>query len=147
MTQTRTRRHVCFASIIEGDLTTPQRARCEAAFFQKLAASHIDISMLAVNDVGCVFAIDEFDLHVLREAVQRLNVALNIHKRCARLSLSRPSAGPPYPPVSCIIAAMADAGISIIHLAAGPNDLAILVEERDATRAQAVLANTASRAA
>jgi hypothetical protein len=145
MTQTRTRRHVCFASIIEGDLTTPERERCEAAFFEKLAAAHIPISMVAVNDVGCVFAIDEFDLQVLREAVGRLNVALNIHKHCARLSLS--STHQPYPPVSGVIAAMAEAGISIIHLAAGSNDLAILVEERDATRAQAVLASTVSRAA
>jgi aspartokinase len=139
MVQTHTRRHVCFASIIEGNLAT--RERCESALFARLSAAQIDVSMVAVNDVGCAFALDEYDLDGLGKAVQSLNVALRVRTHCVRILVSR--RGAPLPSVCSVIEAMAEAGIGFIHLAAGSGELSVLMDERDAARAQLALAGCA----
>jgi aspartokinase len=142
MVQTITRRHVCFATIIEGNLAT--RERSESALFARLAAARIAVSMVAVNDVGCTFAVDEYDLDGLRAAVQELNVALRLRTRCARITVSRRgNIDRPLPSIGSVIAVMAEAGIGIIHLAVGTDDVSVLVDERDAVRTQAVLAQCA----
>jgi aspartokinase len=139
MALTHTRRHVCFASIIEGNLAT--RERCESALFARLSAAGIEVSMVAVNDVGCALALDEHDLDGLGKAVQSLNVALRLRTHCARVSVSQRGVDPPpLPSISSVIGAMAEAGICFVHLAAGTGDLSVLVDERDAARTQAVLA-------
>jgi aspartokinase len=134
----QTRRHVCFASIIEGNLAT--RERSESALFARLSAAGIEVSMVAVNDVGCALALDEHDLDGLGKAVQSLNVALRLRTHCTRVSLSRRGVESPLPSISSVIEAMADAGICFVHLAAGTDDLSVLIDERDAARTQAVLA-------
>jgi aspartokinase len=133
-----TRRHVCFASIIEGNLAT--RERCESALFARLSAAGIEVSMVAVNDAGCALALDEHDLDGLGKAVQSLNVALRLRTHCARVSVSQRGVEGPLPSIGSVIGAMAEAGICFVHLAAGAADLSVLVDERDAARAQAVLA-------
>jgi aspartokinase len=138
MTLPHTRRHVCFASIIEGNLAT--RERCESALFARLSAAGIEVSMVAVNDVGCALALDECDLDGLGKAVQSLNVALRLRTHCVRVSVSQRGVDPPLPSISSVIGAMAEAGICFVHLAAGTDDLSVLVDERDAARTQAVLA-------
>ena len=143
MVQTRTRRHVCFVTIIEGDLATPMREQCESAFFERLSAARIAVSMVAVNDSGCVLAVDEYDLEGMHKAAQALNVALRMRSRCARVSVSKRGAAPPLPSVSTVIAALAEEGIGIIHLAAGTNEVSVLVDERDAVRTQVVLSRCA----
>jgi aspartokinase len=139
MVQTHTRRHVCFASIIEGNLAT--RERCESDLFARLSAARIEVFMVAVNDVGCALALDECDLDGLGKAVQSLNVALRVRTHCARISVSR--RGAPLPSICSVIEAMAEAGIAFIHLAAGTGELSVLVDERDAARAQVALAGRA----
>src|SRR6202011_376333 len=106
------RRHVCFASIVDGDVATP-------------------------------VVVDEYDLDALRKAAQQLNVALHVRTRCARLSVSQRGADPALPSIASVVAALADDGIGLIHLAAGPDTFSILVDERDAVRAQAVLVRCA----
>jgi aspartokinase len=134
----QTRPHICFASIIEGNLAT--RERCESALFARLSAAGIEVSMVAVNDVGCALALDEHDLDGLGKAVQSLNVAVRLRTHCVRVSLSQRGVDPPLPSISSVIGAMAEAGICFVHLAAGTDDLSVLVDERDGVRAQAVLA-------
>jgi len=144
MVQTRTRRHVCFVSVIEGDLATPLRERSEADLFGRLAAEGVKVSMVAVNDVGCALTVDEYELDGLRKAVQSLNVALRVRTRCARVVVAQRDGGAPPPSVSSVIAGMAEAGIGVIHLAGETSGLAVLVDERDAVRTQAVLAHCAA---
>jgi aspartokinase len=139
MVQTRTRRHVCFAAIVEGNLAQP-RERCESALFARLSAARIQVSMLAVNEFGCALAVDEYDLDGLRNAVRSLNMALRLRTRCARISVSRRGPGPALPAVGAVVGAMADAGIGVVHLAGDTDELSVLVDERDAIRAQAILA-------
>jgi aspartokinase len=143
MIQTRTRRHVCFVTIVEGDLTTPHRERCESTFFTRLSAARIAVSMVGVNDEGCALAVDEYDLDGLRKAAQQLNIALRVRTHCARILITEPGVDPPLPPVSSVLAAMAEAEIGVIHLATGSDGLAILVDERDAARAQTVFVDFA----
>ncbi len=141
MVQTHTRPRVCFATITEGNLAT--RERCESDFFARLSAARIEISMVAVNEVGCALALDEHDLDGLGKAVQSLNVALRLRTHCACVSVSHTGEDVGLPSISSVIAAMAEAAISFVHLAAGTGDLSVLVDERDAARTQAVLARCA----
>ena len=90
------------------------RERCESAFFERLSAAHITISMVAVNGAGCVLAVGEYDLEGMHKAAQSLNVALRVRSHCDRVSVSKRGAAPPLPPVSTDIAAMAEEGIGII---------------------------------
>ena len=74
--------------------------------------------MVAVNDSGCVLAVDEYDLEGMHKAAQALNVALRVRSRCARVSVSKRGASPPLPSVSPIIAALAEEGASSTSLRA-----------------------------
>jgi len=138
MIQTRTRRHVCFVTIIEGNIATPLRERCEARIFERLTANRVDVSLLAINDNRCSLAVDEFDLRGVRAALQSLNVALRVRKRCARISV-KPHDGEPLPALWAVIKAMSDANIGIVHLAESAGSLTLLVDEREAERAHSAL--------
>jgi aspartokinase len=140
--QIRTRRHVCCVSLVEKNLA-PSPEQCKADILGRLATDRIEVSMVAVNDVGCAFAIDEYDLDGLRKAVQLCNVAMRVRTRCARVTLVPRRSDAAAPSVSSVIAAMAEAGVGVIHLAWDTGGLSALVEERDAVRTAAVLANCA----
>lgn len=144
MIQTITRRHICFASLVEGDLATPERQRCESALFARLSKARVGISMVSVHDGGCAFAVDEYDLADLRNSIESLNVALSVRMRCARITLTGSEIDSSYRTVSCVIAAIADEGIATIHLSACTADVAVLVADRDAARAQAAISMCAS---
>lgn len=143
MLQTITRRHICFASIVEGDVATPQRERCESALFARLSNARVGISMVAVHDGGCAFAVDEYDLADVREAMKSLNLALSVRTRCARVALTGVGAGASNRTVSAVLGAIAEAGIGLIHLSSGVSDVTVLVAERDAARAQALMSGAA----
>jgi aspartokinase len=131
------RHGLCFASVIEGETTSPARERCESALFERIAASGITIEMLAVSDVGCVFAVDQLDAARLCEAAQHLNVAIRLRRGCTRVRTRRGAR--PAPTAAQVIAALAEAGIGIVHLCADRDGVAALVDEADAPRAIAVL--------
>jgi aspartokinase len=140
----RTRRHVCFATVTEGDLAKSSRERCESTLFERLAAARIEASMVAVNDGGCAFVVDEHDLEGLRQAVRSLNVALRVRTRCVRIALSQRRAKRSLPSIGSLMASLAEAGICVIHLAADAQTLTVLVEERDASGTQAALSRCAA---
>ena len=149
MVQIRTRRHVCFATVAEGDAGQRSREACEAAFFGRLTAAHVETSMLAVNAAGWSLVVDEYDGEELRAAVRSLNLALRMRSRCARVTFVRHGNGT-IPGGDLVLAALAQAGIAVVHLAAEAEALAVVVDERDASRTQTVLclcAQTAPKAA
>lgn len=137
--ETRRRYHLCFASITEGDLSSPARERCESKLFGRLRASGIDVTMVAVNEDGCAFATDHHDLRALEAAVRELNVALRLRTGCARVALVRRSGRSAIPPVARLIGDLADAGIGIVHLSADDDALSVLVDETDATAAAHIM--------
>ena len=137
--ETRLRHHLCFASIIEGDLNSLVRERCESKLFGRLLASRAYITMLAVNDEGCAFATDRHDVPALEAAVHELNVALRLRTGCARVSLLRRRSGTPIPPVARVIGALAAAGIEIVHLAADDDALSVLVDDENASAAARIM--------
>ncbi len=142
MIQTVTRRYICFASIVEGDLDAPERQRCEAALFARLSEARVGISMISVHDGGCAFAVDEYDLADVRKALESLNVAVSVRMRCARITLRGRDVDASPRLASCVIAAIAEQGIATIHVSAGPADVAVLVADRDAVRTQVVMSES-----
>lgn len=133
----------CFASVIEGETASPARERCESALFERIAASGIALEMLAVSDVGCVFAVDHLDVPRLYEAAARLNVAIRVRSGCTRVRTRRGSR--PVPSVAHVIAALADERIGIIHLCADREGVAVLVDTEDAARAVGVMTHLRDR--
>jgi aspartokinase len=143
MYQTRTRRHVCFASVIEGDVTSPSRETCEFELFTRLMHAGIPISMLTLHDGGCAFAVDEYDLNAVRDAMHDLNLALSIRLNCARVTLQQRGERDPHWSPAGVIAAIAQAGIGMVHLSANDDEIAVLVDQREASRVQAAMTETA----
>lgn len=131
------RHGLCFASVIEGETTSPARERCESTLFERIAASGIALEMLAVSDAGCVFAVDQLDVPRLYEAAKRLNVAIRLRSGCSRVRTRRGSR--PIPTAAQVIGALAGEGIGIIHLFADREGVAVLVDTHDAPRAVSVL--------
>lgn len=139
------RHGLCFASVIEGETASPARERCESALFERIAASGIALEMLAVSDVGCVFAVDQVDVPRLCEATQRLNVAIRLRSGCTRIRTRRGCR--PIPSAAQVIRALAAEGIGIIHLCADRDGVAVLVDTGDARRATAVMTHLRDAAA
>jgi aspartokinase len=129
------RHGLCFASIIEGETASPARERCESTLFERIAASGAAIEMLAVSDGGCVFAVDHLDVPRLAEAARRLNVAIRMRSGCTRIRTRRGARTSP----AQVIAALADAGIRIIHLCADRDGVSVLVDTGDAPRAVPII--------
>lgn len=116
----RRRRHCCYVSIIEGDLSPLGREGCEASLFDLLSEDGVAVTMVAFHDEGCAFTIDGSDLPIIKAVIGQLNVAERVHPGCTRLTLSRTDSGR-LPHVARIIAAIAVEGIPIVHLAADTN--------------------------
>jgi aspartokinase len=131
------RHGLCFASVIEGETTSPARERCESTLFERIAASGITLEMLAVSDGGCVFAVDQLDVPFLCQAAQRLNVAIRLRSNCSRVRTRRGAR--PIPTAAQVIGALAREGIGIIHLFADREGVAVLVDTDDAPRAVGVM--------
>lgn len=131
------RHGLCFASIIEGETASPAREQCESALFERIAAAAVAIEMLAVSDNGCVFVVDHLDVPRLAEAAHHLNVAIRMRSGCTRVRTRR--AARPTPSPAHVIAALADAGIGIIHLCADREGVSVLVDTDDAKRAVHVM--------
>ncbi|HEV3140294.1 MAG TPA: hypothetical protein VGY57_07260, partial [Vicinamibacterales bacterium] len=66
------------------------------------------------------------------------NVAVRIQDRCTRVTLAYADADR-LPHVSQIIAAIAAAGIELVHLAADRDAVSVLVHDHDGVRAASVL--------
>lgn len=134
------RSSACFAHIIEGDVERPGRQRCEAALFANLDAMGIKLDLVAVNEAGCSFVVNEADAARLRAATRPLNVALRLNMGCACIALSASEADSSFPTTAQIIAAMGKDNIDVIHLTRDSAILAVIVAEQDAPRAADLLA-------
>jgi aspartokinase len=145
----RSRRHCCYVRIIEGDLSSPARERCESSLFARLSEDGVAVMMVAVHDGYCAFAVDGHDITRLQDGIRGMNCAVRIQDRCTRVTLTYGDPGR-LPHVAKIIAALAAEGIGIVHLAADRDAVSILVHDHDGARAAAVLERCAlqtSRAA
>ena len=99
-----------------------------------LREAGITVEAAAINEEGCSFIIDSRDGTRFASAIDKLNVAVKLHDRCARVALTRTATDWPLPPLGRVMEAFDDESIDVVHLTSDANALTVLVDEREADR-------------
>jgi aspartokinase len=126
---------------IEGEVAdSGARLDFEATIFQRLAARDVPIDMIDVNPEGISFVVDTPSLEAVRSALADLNVALKLRSHCTRVAVAG-FRGARFARRSLTYAlqALAAAHIVVYHCVCRGSTLALVVDERDATRVTPVL--------
>lgn len=97
-----------------------------------LTAAGITLEAVAIDDEGCSLIIDGRDAARFATAIEGLNVAVKIHEKCARVSLTRTATDWPLPPMRRVMEAFDDEGIDVVHLTGDATALTVIVDEREA---------------
>ena len=123
-----------FAQVIEGELDAANKRHCERSVMERLTASGITVEAAAINEEGCSFIIDSRDGTRFASAIDKLNVAVKLHDRCARVALTRTATDWPLPSLGRVMEAFDDEGIDVVHLTSDATALTVLVDECEADR-------------
>jgi hypothetical protein len=131
---------MAFVELTEGDLEPHARAACESTLFGRLEATGVATEMVALNATGCFLTVDERDVPRVRTAAASLNVALRLRPACACVTLARAQTNWPLPSLANVLSTFSAYGLEILHIAADPGAVDVVVADSDASLAAEILA-------
>jgi aspartate kinase len=132
-------RKVSFFRVIQGLSDEGGRATLDRELFDRLAAAHISIDMINVNDAGVFFVCDDENVERVQAELHNLNLALRVRMHCAKLSIV--GAGMRGTPgvMAKVVRAVTEAGVEIIHSTDSNITISVLVPDDGAVRAEQAL--------
>ncbi|TAM87881.1 aspartate kinase [bacterium] len=128
---------LAFVHMILGEIEDREKlGKLELEIFGRLARRGISIDLINVNRAGVFFAVESYNLPVVREELRDLNMAVRVRESCAKLSIvgagMRGTPGVMYR----VVQALEAQGVEIIHSTDSNITISILVREEDATKAE-----------
>jgi hypothetical protein len=135
----RLRHNIAFATITEGAVRGTEKRRCERQFIDQLTASGIALEQVDFNGNECSFSIDSRMSSRFESVLRGLNLAVNVRKKCACLTLTRTPTDVPLPALSRVIQVLDDEAIDVLHLTADLSALRLVVDESEADHVASVV--------
>jgi aspartate kinase len=132
-------RGVAFFRVIQGLSSEGGRAMLDRELFDRLAAAHISIDMINVNDAGVFFVCDDENVERVQAELHDLNLALRVRPHCAKLSIV--GAGMRGTPgvMARVVRAVTDSAVEIIHSTDSNITISVLVPDDHAASAEQAL--------
>ena len=134
----RRRRHLCFVNVFDAGQAAEAREPHNAAIFDRLEREGIESTMVVARERSLSFAVDGHDASRLAPLLADRDAVLCTRDRCTRIRVAFCGVAR-TPRVRDVVAAINDARIDVIHVAADDGGVSVLVHDRDGFHAAAMV--------